>query len=120
MAREGSMNSVEPEDHAPEVREPAGYRHSDADIGREVRDRLADDVGLDSQGIEVEVSKGEVTLSGTVRHAADMKRAEAHACAVSGVVVVRNGLQAKEPSPSPKPGQPVGAAAKMGKPGYER
>jgi osmotically-inducible protein OsmY len=120
MAREGKMIGVEAEDHAPEVREPGGYRHADADVGREVRERLADDVGLDSRGIEVEVRNGEVTLSGTVRHAADMKRAEAHACAVPGVVLVRNGLQAKEPSPSAKPGQPVGAAAKMGKPGYER
>ena len=114
------MNRVEPEDHAPEVREPAGYRHSDGDIGREVRERLDDDVGLDARDIEVAVRKGEVTLSGTVRHAADMKRAEAHACAVSGVTLVRNGLQANQPAPSPEPGQPLGAAAKMGKPGYER
>jgi osmotically-inducible protein OsmY len=114
------MNRVEPEDHAPEVREPAGYRHSDADIARELRERLADDVGLDSRGIEVEVGNGEVTLRGTVRHTADMKRAEAHACAIPGVVLVRNHVQAKEPSPMPKPEQPAGAAAKMGKPGYER
>ncbi|MBI2736208.1 MAG: BON domain-containing protein [Rhodospirillales bacterium] len=114
------MNRVEPEDHAPEVREPAGYRHADADIARELRECLTDDVGLDSSGIEVEVRNGEVILSGTVRHAADMKRAEAHACAVPGVMLVRNDLQAKEPSPCPQPEQPAGAAAKMGKPGYER
>jgi osmotically-inducible protein OsmY len=114
------MSRVESEDHAPEVREPAGYRHSDADIARELRDCLDDDVGLDSRGIEVEVRNGEVTLSGTVRHAADMKRAEAHACAISGVKLVRNDLQAKEPSPSPRPERPAGAATKMGKPGYER
>ena len=116
----GQINRVEAEDHVPEVREPTGYRHSDADIARELRERLADDVGLDSRGIEVEVQNGEVILSGTVRHCADMKRAEAHACAIAGVVQVRNGLQAKEPSPSPAPEQPDGAAAKMGKPGYER
>ena len=81
---------------------------------------LADDVGLDSRGIEVEVRNGEVTLSGTVRHCADMKRAEAHACAIAGVIQVRNGLQPIEPLPSPAPDQPGGAAAKMGKPGYER
>lgn len=114
------MNHVEPEDYAPEVREPGGYRHSDADTARELRERLADDVGLDSRGIEVEVKNGEVTLSGAVRHRADMKRAEAHACAVPGVVLVRNNLQPKEPLPAPAPEQPVGAAAKMGKPGYER
>ncbi|MPZ32921.1 MAG: BON domain-containing protein [Rhodospirillales bacterium] len=115
----GQINRVEPEDHLPEVREPAGYRHPDTDIASELRECLADDVGLDSRGIEVEVKDGEVTLSGTVRHCADMKRAEAHACAVRGVVLVRNGLQPKEPSPSPAPEQPAGAAAKMGKPGYE-
>jgi len=112
------MTHIEPEDHVPEVREPAGYHHSDADIARELRERLADDVGLDSRGIEVEVKNGEVTLSGPVRHCADMKRAEAHACAMPGVVLVRNDLQPKEPLPAPQ--QPDGAAAKMGKPGYER
>ncbi len=114
------MNHVEPEDHVPEVREPAGYRCSDDDIGREARERLDDDVGLDSRGIDVEVKDGEVTLSGTVRHAADMKRAEAHACAVPGVVVVRNHLQAREASAVSTRDQAPGAAAKMGKPGYER
>lgn len=114
------MSRVEPDDYVPEVREPGGYRHSDADIARELRDCLAEDVGLDSCNVEIEVHNGEVTVSGTVRHADDMKRVEAHACAVTGVVVVRNGLQATQPSPLPGPDQPVGAAAKMGKPGYER
>jgi osmotically-inducible protein OsmY len=114
------MTHIEPEDHVPEVREPAGYRHSDGDIARELRERLADDVGLDSSGIEVEVKNGEVSLSGPVRHCADMQRAEAHACALPGVVLVRNNLQSKEPLPEPNSEQPAGAAAKMGKPGYER
>ena len=116
----GQIDRVEPEDHLPEVREPAGYRHGDADIARDLRERLADDVGLDSRDIEVEVKNGEVTLGGSVRTCADMKRAEAHACAVQGVVLVRNGLQPKEPAPAAEPEQPAGAAAKMGKPGYER
>ena len=116
----GQINRVEGEDHVPEVREPSGYRHSDTDIARELRECLADDVGLDSNCIEVEVKNGEVTLSGAVRHCGDMKRAEAHACAILGVVLVRNGLQPKEPLPAPEPEQPAGAAAKMGKPGYER
>ena len=114
------MTHIEPEDHVPEVREPAGYHHSDADIARELRERLADDVGLDSRGIEVEVKNGEVTLGGTVRHCSDMQRAEAHACAIPGVLQVRNNLQSKEPLPSPAPDGQAGAAAKMGKPGYER
>jgi osmotically-inducible protein OsmY len=114
------IDRVEPEDHLPEVREPAGYRHTDAEIARELRECLADDVGLDSRGIEVEVENGEVTLGGSVRTCADMKRVEAHACAIPGVVLVRNGLQPKEPLPAPQPEQPDGAATKMGKPGYER
>jgi len=113
------MGRVQTDDHAPEVREPGGYRHSDADIARELRHCLADDVGLDARSIEVEVGNGDVTLSGTVRHADDMKRAEAHACAVPGVVVVRNGLRATQPRPVPEQDQSAGAAAKMGKPGYE-
>jgi osmotically-inducible protein OsmY len=120
MARDGKMSGIEPEDHVPEVREPAGYRHADADIARELRECLVDDVGLDSRSIEVEVNNGEVTLGGTVRHCADMQRAEAHACAVAGVLQVRNNLQSREPLPSPAPEEQAGAAAKMGKPGYER
>ena len=36
----GQINHVEGEDHAPEVREPGGYRHSDADIGRDCANAL--------------------------------------------------------------------------------
>lgn len=85
-----------------------------------MRECLDDDVGLDSRGIEVEVRSGEVRLSGTVRNCADMQRAEAHAGAIPGVLQVRNDLQAKEPLPSPPAEERTGAAAKMGKPGYER
>jgi osmotically-inducible protein OsmY len=81
---------------------------------------LADDVGLDARRIEVEVENGEVTLGGTGpplrRHAAR----EAHACAILGVLQVRNNLQSREPLPIPAPGKQAGAAAKMGKPGHER
>ena len=77
------------------MREPGGYRHSDADIGRELRDCLADDVGLWA-GRQVRLAP------------------------FPGVVLVRNGLQPKEPLPAPQPEQPDGAATKMGKPGYER
>lgn len=115
----GESRRVEPDDHVPEVREPAGYRRSDAEINHDVCQELADDVGLDARDIGVEVKGGQVTLTGTVRHCADAQRAEAHACAVLGVTLVRNELQAKE-SPAPETGRATGAAAKMGKPGYER
>lgn len=115
----GESRRVEADDHVPEVREPAGFRRSDADISAEICQELADDVGLDAGGIGVEVKGGEVTLTGAVRHEADAKRAEAHACAVAGVTLVRNGLQCKD-SPTADVGRRPGAAAKMGKPGYER
>ncbi len=115
------MSGIEPEDHVPEVREPAGYRHADADVARELRECLADDVGLDSHGIEVAVRNGEVTLSGTVRHWADMQRAEERMpvpCRASSRYATI--CSRKEPLPSPGPEEEAGAAAKMGKPGYER
>lgn len=112
------------EEYAPEVREPAGYRHSDASIKEQVCRLLALDDGLDDSGIVVEVRSGEVTISGSVRQSADMHRAEQHACATEGVKLVRNAL-APDESPSDTSfaidgEQPAGAASKMGKPGYER
>ncbi|MEO8081125.1 MAG: mechanosensitive ion channel domain-containing protein [Caldimonas sp.] len=45
------------------------------------------------RGVQVRVSSGVVTLSGTVPGAGDIKRAEAIASRVSGVVTVQNDLQ---------------------------
>lgn len=115
----GESGRVEADDHVPEVREPAGFRRSDADISAEICQQLADDVGLDARNIGVEVKGGEVTLTGAVRLQADAQRAEAHACAVLGVTQVRNELRAQE-TPASDVGDATGAAAKMGKPGYER
>ncbi len=108
------------DEYAPEAREPGGYRRSDDAIRAQVCRRLAQDDGLDASGIVVEVKDGEVTISGTVRRCADMQRAEQHACATEGVRLVRNGLVSEEPPPVDALAKPVGAASKMGKPGYER
>jgi osmotically-inducible protein OsmY len=108
------------DDYMPEVREPAGYRRTDSDIAREIRERLADDVGLDSSGIEIEVRGCEVTMRGVVRHCADAKRAQTHACVISGVKIVRDELQPREPRSDAVTEPLGGAAAKMGKPNYER
>lgn len=116
----GQTQPVAAEDYVPEVREPAGYRRSSADIALELREHLADDVGLDARGIEIEVKDGEVTMRGVVRQCSDAKRAESHACIVPGVMLVRNELQPKDPPPATDTEQPGGAAAKMGKPNYER
>ncbi|MGH1560504.1 BON domain-containing protein [Caulobacter segnis] len=50
-------------------RGPKGYRRSDERIREDVSDRLTDDSWLDAHGVEVSVSDGDVTLSGTVRSA---------------------------------------------------
>ncbi|MBL6616590.1 MAG: BON domain-containing protein [Reyranella sp.] len=116
----GDTRRVDAQDHLPEVREPAGYRRSDADIAKELGERLADDVGLDARGIEVEVRGGTVRLSGVVRNDADIKRVESHACAIPGVMVVRNDLRCRKPGFADEGNSPAGAASKMGKPSYER
>lgn len=116
-------DSVSPpmaEEYAPEAHEPAGYRHSDAAIREQIRRQLAEDDGLDGNAITVEVSNGEVTIGGRVRRGVDMQRAEQLACAAEGVKLVRNRLEADEPAWNEAGDQPVGAASKMGKPGYER
>jgi osmotically-inducible protein OsmY len=108
------------EEDAPEAREPAGYRFSDASIKEQILRQLALKEGLDAGGITVEVRGGEVSLSGSVPCYADMQRVEVLACAIEGVKLARNGLTSLEPaSPEVDGGQPVGAASKMGKPGYE-
>ena len=73
------------EGYAPEAREPAGYRLSDASIKEQIFRQLALGEGLDAGGITVEVRDGEVTLSGSARCYADMQRIEELACAIEGV-----------------------------------
>jgi hypothetical protein len=106
------------EEYATEVREPVGYRRTDAEIAEEIRQALADDVGLDAHAVHVEVKNGEVRLRGTVRHCADMRRAEGHACAVMGATSVQSELQPIDRSDE-EPPIASGVAAKMGKPDYD-
>jgi osmotically-inducible protein OsmY len=74
-------------------RGPKGYTRSDDRIREDVSDRLSDDSSLDASEIEVTVSKGEVTLSGTVESREDKRRAEDLAETVSGVQNVQNNLR---------------------------
>lgn len=80
-------------DGAHRGRGPKGYRRSDERIREDVSDRLTDDSWLDANGIEVAVSDGDVTLTGTVRSREDKRRAEALAESVSGVDNVQNNLR---------------------------
>lgn len=107
------------EDCVPEAREPTGYLRSDAEIHRELEERLAGDRGLDAMGIHIDVRGGEVTLSGRVGDSGDMRLAEGHACAIAGVTAVCNRLEPARSAALLDDGAP-GPAARMGKPSFER
>jgi osmotically-inducible protein OsmY len=74
-------------------RGPKGYRRCDDRILEDVSGRLADDPRVDASEIEVGVSGGEVTLSGTVDSREARRRAEDVAERVSGVAYVQNNLR---------------------------
>ncbi len=76
-------------------RGPKGYTRSDDRIREDVNDRLTDDGWLDASDIEVQVSSGEVTLTGQVNDRNAKRRAEDLAEAVSGVKHVQNNLRVK-------------------------
>jgi len=72
---------------------PKGYQRSDERIKEDVCDRLCQNSAVDASEIEVTVSSGEVSLSGTVFAREDKRRAEDLAEAVSGVREVHNNLR---------------------------
>lgn len=72
---------------------PKGYKRSDERISEEVHQRLTDDSWIDASGINVSVSGGEVTLSGTVESREAKHRAERVVEDLSGVAHVQNNLR---------------------------
>jgi len=72
---------------------PSGYQRSDERIRELVCESLADDDQLDATHIEVAVSHGEVTLSGTVEDRRAKRDAEDCVWSVSGVHDVQNMLR---------------------------
>jgi hypothetical protein len=74
-------------------RGPKGYKRSDERIREDVSDRLAQQDHLDPSEIEVSVSNGEVTLTGTVENRNEKFLAEEIADDVSGVNDVHNQLR---------------------------
>jgi len=72
---------------------PKNYSRSDERIKDDINDRLSDDPFIDASEIEVTVSNGEVTLTGTVDHRSTKRRAEDLAEAVSGVKNVENRIR---------------------------
>jgi osmotically-inducible protein OsmY len=77
-------------------RGPKGYTRSDERIREDVSDRLTDDWRVDASNIEIKVSNGEVTLSGTVDSRDAKRRAEDIAESVSGARHVQNNLRVSE------------------------
>ncbi|HEY6869705.1 MAG TPA: BON domain-containing protein [Novosphingobium sp.] len=74
-------------------RGPGDYVRADERIREDVNDRLTDDHRLDARRISVRVTKGEVTLDGSVPNRASKRRAEDLAEAISGVRHVQNNLR---------------------------
>jgi osmotically-inducible protein OsmY len=78
---------------------PKSYTQTDERIREDVCDRLSHDWGLDASEIEVMVSNGEVTLTGTISDFSQKFRAERIADSVSGVNDVHNELRVQREQP---------------------
>lgn len=76
-------------------RGPKGYRRSDERIREDVSDRLAAQDEFDPSDIEVTVSNGEVTLTGTVQGRHEKFLAEEIADDIGGVNEVHNQLRVR-------------------------
>jgi hypothetical protein len=72
---------------------PKNYRRSDSHIQENICDLLCDDVYLDASDIELTVTNGEVTLTGTVDSRLAKRRAEDLVEYISGVTNVENRLR---------------------------
>lgn len=77
-------------------RGPKGYTRSDDRIKEDINERLTHDPDIDAWEIEVQVSNGEVTLTGTVDDRNAKRRAEDIAEAISGVKDVQNQIRVKK------------------------
>ena len=73
-------------------RGPAGAGRTDDDISEDLHEALSHDRWLDADDIRLEVSDGDVRLSGSVPEPDDKIRAEIHAQKTRGVRQVRNEL----------------------------
>lgn len=87
---------------------PKGYQRSDERITEEVNQALADDDDLDASDIEVSVSSGEVTLTGTVSNRQAKRWAEDLVEGISGVNEVQNHLRVKREDQAGTAGQSTG------------
>lgn len=79
-------------------RAPKGYKRSDERIKEEICDLLTNAPHIDPSELEVKVSSGEVTLSGTVEDRQEKRMAEDLASTISGVTEVHNQLRVQSQS----------------------
>ncbi len=77
-------------------RGPKGYRRSDDRIKEDINERLTHDPEIDAWEIEVQVTSGEVILTGTVDDRNAKRRAEDIAESISGVKDVQNQIRVKK------------------------
>ena len=80
---------------------PKGYNRSDDRIREDVNDRLSDNAYVDASEIEVQVSNGEVTLTGSVNERNAKRMAEDIAESVLGVRNVENRIRVKRNEENP-------------------
>lgn len=83
-------------------RGPKNYARSDDRIRDDANDRLTEDVWIDASEVEVEVTNGEVTLTGTVEDRRAKRRAEDCVEAIAGVKHVQNNLRYHSGVESPR------------------
>jgi osmotically-inducible protein OsmY len=76
-------------------------RRSDEQIKRDISEQLAFNKQIDEAAIQVEVSDGRVTLSGTVPSYPTLSAAEKDARIVSGVQTVENRIRVEPPTEQP-------------------
>jgi osmotically-inducible protein OsmY len=97
---------------------PKGYRRADERIQEEINEELTRHSDIDASEIEVKVSNGEVTLTGTVDHRDAKRMAEDCAERVSGVTDVQNQIRVqKTVGAAREEDGSSGARGKMGRSG---
>jgi len=105
-SRSGSQPQVEPQGKPERKGEhhgkgPKGYQRSDERIREDVSEALYHEGDVDASDIEIEVSSGELTLTGTVASRMEKRHAEEVAERCSGVKDVQNRLRIQSPTPTP-------------------
>jgi len=76
-------------------RGPRGYQRGDERIREDVCDRLTDDPRIDAADVEVQVARGEVTLTGSVRTREEKRFTEDLVERITGVREVNNSLKVR-------------------------